>query len=484
MGVSLDRDYCIIDGARSKVTTGDTLEIINPFTEQIAGEVPMAGQAEVDKAVAAARAAFDHGAWPRLTLDERSAVVLRACDVLESQVDDIAHVVTTEMGSPLAKSRRALVAPALSVARGMVAAAALVPLEVRRTGMAGEAIVQRRPVGVVGAIAPWNGPFAVAMAKIVPAILTGCTVVFKPAPETPADVYWLVEALQQAGLPNGVVNLVPGGRDVGEAIVGHPDVNAISFTGSTSAGRMIGAVCGQQLKRVQLELGGKSAGIVLADADLDAATPAISAGAFGNSGQVCASLSRILVARPLHDEVVERLAARADAFRLGDPLDAQTQFGPLVSEAHRRRVETYIEIGVSEGATLVTGGNRPQEFEHGWFVRPAVFSGVDNNMKIAQEEIFGPVVAVIPFDTEEEAVAIANDSPYGLHGAVFTADQERALAVAEQVDTGTFSVNGFVINPDAPFGGVKNSGVGREFGIEGIEACLEYKTINLGQVTG
>jgi aldehyde dehydrogenase (NAD+) len=484
VSVTLHRDYCIIDGVRSKVSSGDTLTIVNPFTEQAAGAVPMAGPHEVGEAVAAARAAFDHGPWPRLPLSERSAIVLHACDILESQVDDIAHVVTAEMGSPLAKSRRALVAPALGVARGMVAAVARVPMEERRTGMAGEAIVQRRPLGVVGAIAPWNGPFAVAVAKIVPAILTGCTVVFKPAPETPLDVYWLVEALQEAGLPNGVVNLVPGGRDVGEAIVGHPGVNAVTFTGSTAAGRMIGAVCGQQLKRVQLELGGKSAGIVLGDADLDAATPAISAGAFGNSGQVCASLSRILVARPLHDEVVERLAARADAFRLGDPMDSQTQFGPLVSEAHRRRVETYIGIGESEGATLVTGGKRPPELEHGWFLQPAVFSGVDNAMKIAQEEIFGPVVAVIPFDTEEEAVVIANDSPYGLHGAVFTADQERALAVAEQVETGTFSINGFVINPDAPFGGVKSSGVGREFGIEGIEACLEFKTINLGQSAG
>ena len=475
----LERDHFLIGGRPAAPRGEGRLAVVCPSTEAIAGSVPLATSADIDAAVRAARTAFDEGPWRRLTLEERSEVVLRACAILDDQVDDIAFVLTTEMGSPITKSKRTLVAPALMVARSLVEHAKSVQFEERRSGVAGDALVQRNPVGVVAAIAPWNGPFAVAVAKIVPALLTGCTVVFKAAPETPLDTYWLGEALQQAGLPNGVLNLVPGGRDVGESLVAHPGVNKVSFTGSTPAGRAIGAVCGQQLKRMQLELGGKSAAIVLADADLDAALPALSAGAFGNTGQVCASLSRVLVHRSRADEVVDGLAARAAAQRVGDPFDPTTQQGPLVSERQRERVDGYIAIGRHEGAKLVTGGGRPAGLERGWYVEPTVFADGDNSMRIAQEEIFGPVVLVIPFDDEVEAVRLANDSKFGLHGAVFTSDAERALAVAQEIDTGTFTVNGFTINPDAPFGGVKASGVGREFGPEGITAYLEHKTINL-----
>jgi aldehyde dehydrogenase (NAD+) len=332
---------------------------------------------------------------------------------------------------------------------------------------------------VVASIAPWNGPFAMAIAKIIPPLVAGCTVVFKPAPETPLDVFLIAEALERAGLPAGVFNLITGGREAGKQLVAHPSIDKVSFTGSTAAGRQIGKECGGSFKRMQLELGGKSAAIIAEDADIGTTMEGLAIGGFFNSGQVCAAFSRVLVPRSRYDEFVGALCATAESFVVGDPVDPQTTMGPLVSERQRARVESYIARGKAEGATLLTGGGRPDGLEKGWFVQPTVFGEVSNQMSIAREEIFGPVVVVIAYDTLDEAIALANDSDYGLHGAIFTASDETAYKVASRIHTGTVSVNKFMYNIEAPFGGVKCSGVGRDTGREAVEAYFELKTVNI-----
>jgi acyl-CoA reductase-like NAD-dependent aldehyde dehydrogenase len=296
-------------------------------------------------------------------------------------------------------------------------------------------------------------------------------------------VYLIVEAFNAAGLPGGVLNLVTGDRQTGDALVRHSGVDKVSFTGSTAAGRQIGEICGGEFKRVTLELGGKSAAIVLEDADLASALPGIAAGSFFNTGQVCASYSRVLAPRSRYDEVVGAVSAAAQSFVLGDPFEPATTMGPLVAERQRERVESYIAAGKSEGARIVTGGRRPADLSHGWYVEPTVFADADNSMRISREEIFGPVVAVIPYEGESEAIDIANDSPYGLHGAVFTEDDDAALRVAGAIRTGTFSINSFTYNVEAPFGGVKCSGVGRDTGREALESFIELKTVNLTSTT-
>ena len=334
---------------------------------------------------------------------------------------------------------------------------------------------------MVASVAPWNGPFLQALYKTVYPLLAGCPVVFKPAPETPLDAFHVAEAFEEAGLPPGMLSVLPGGPEIGQYLVGHAGVDAVFFTGSTGTGRKIGAVCGAQMRRMVLELGGKSAAIVLDDADLALTVPALAGGAFGNTGQNCAATSRVLVARSRHDEVVEALAAAAGALVVGDPFDEATALGPLVSRRQRDRVEGHVRRALDDGAVAAAPGGRPADLPRGWFLRPTVLAGVDNRSHIAQEEVFGPVVCVIPFDTEAEAVRMADDSPYGLHGAVFTEDEDRALAVARAVRTGTFSINGFVLNSERPFGGVKASGVGRKYGAEGIREFMELKTVNFAR---
>jgi betaine-aldehyde dehydrogenase len=333
---------------------------------------------------------------------------------------------------------------------------------------------------VVAAITPWNVPLFLAAAKLSPALLSGSTVVFKPAPETPLDANVLAEIFAECGLPKGVLSVVPAGREVGEYLVNHPGVNKVSFTGSTAAGRKIGAACGANLKRVSLELGGKSAAILLDDVNLEESLPLMLPNAIMNNGEACISLTRILAPRDRYTEVTDALVELVRAMKVGDALDPSTEVGPLVAERQRDRVEEYIRIGQEEGAKVAVGGGRPTGLDTGWFVEPTVFVDVDNTMRIAQEEIFGPVLSVIPYDDDADAVRIANDSDYGLCGAVFSGDNDRGLGIARQVRTGTYMVNSSIpIDFSSPFGGYKSSGVGREFGEDGLELFLEKKTINL-----
>jgi betaine-aldehyde dehydrogenase len=345
--------------------------------------------------------------------------------------------------------------------------------------MLGPALVRREPVGVVGAIVPWNVPLFVTMLKLAPALAAGATVVLKPAPETPLDAVLLAEAIREAELPAGVVNIVPAGREVGEHLVTHPGVDKISFTGSTAAGRRIAALCGERLKRVTLELGGKSAAIILDDADLGSTIAGLLPAAMMNNGQACMAQTRVLASRRRYAEVVEGLVEAVCALPVGDPTAPETFCGPLVAARQRERVESYIRAGREEGAAIAVGGGRPAGLARGWYVEPTVFTRVDNRMRIAREEIFGPVIAVIAYDDETDAVRIANDSDYGLSGTVWTADVDRGLDVARRVRTGTYTVNGFWMEFSAPFGGFKCSGIGRELGPEGLEAYLEPKTIHL-----
>jgi betaine-aldehyde dehydrogenase len=344
--------------------------------------------------------------------------------------------------------------------------------------LAPEVIVRHEPVGVVGAIVPWNVPQFVTMAKLAPALIAGCTVVLKPSPETPLDAFLMAEWLHEAGVPAGVVNIVPAGREVGEHLVRHPGVDKIAFTGSTAAGRRIASICGEQLKRVTLELGGKSAAIVLDDADLAQTVEGLKFASLMNNGQACVAQTRILASRQRYDEVVDALGEMVGSLSIGDPLDPTTDIGPLVAERQQERVEKYIGLGQEEGATVVVGGTgRPNGIEKGWFVQPTLFANVDNNMRIAQEEIFGPVISVIPYDDVDDAVRIANASDYGLAGSVWTSDNAAGMDVARRVRTGTYGINQYLMDFAAPFGGYKASGVGREFGPEGLAHYLELKMI-------
>jgi aldehyde dehydrogenase (NAD+) len=472
-----ERHTTLIDGKWERPADGGVLEVICPSTEEVIGRVPTCNAADVGAAVGAARRAFDRGGWSRRSGTERGEVLRRAIAHLEPQAGEIARVLTSELGQPIRVSAGG-VPRALNSARYFVSLGEESPTEEIRRGSTVAAVV-KEPVGVVAAIAAWNGPFGLAITKIFPALAAGCSVVFKPAPETPLDIFYIAEALAEAGLPDGVFNLVIGGREAGEALVGHRDVDHVTFTGSTATGRSIGQVCGRDFKRMQLELGGKSAAIVLDDADLDALGTGLAFGAFHNSGQVCLAFTRVLAPRRRYDEVVDLLSRAADAMTLGDPFDPATKLGPLVSAAQRDRVEGYISVGRGEGATLARGGRRPAGLPRGYYVEPTVFADVDNSMRIAREEIFGPVVSVIPYDGLDQAIAIANDSDFGLHGGVFTSDEEQAAYVARAVRAGSFSVNMCMYNIEAPFGGVKSSGVGRDTGREGFESFRELKTVNI-----
>ena len=475
----LYRDAFFIDGAWAAPAGSERLGVISPSSEQIVGEVPEATRDDIDRAVAAARTAFDEGPWPRMTPSERGEVLARAAELLRGRAGEIAALTVEEIACTVNNpaSQTGLVAPVFDYYAGLART-----FEFERVVVAGSraGVVTQEPVGVVGAIVPWNAPVTLASWKTAPALAAGCTVVVKPPPEAPLSTFVLAEALQEAGVPPGVVNVVPGGREVGEHLVTHPGTDKIAFTGSTAAGKRIMSLCGEQVKRVSLELGGKSACVLLDDADVATVVPTVVGIGMNRSGQVCAAQTRILVHRSRYAEALEAAGSTASALPVGDPHDPTTVIGPLVAQRQRERVEGYITDAVEHGARVVTGGRRPAHLPRGWYVEPTILGEVDNGMRVAREEIFGPVLCVIPFDDTDEAVRIANDSPYGLAGGVWSADPARALAVARRLRTGAVNINAdFPPFPLVPFGGFKQSGIGRELGPEGLLGYLEPRTIGV-----
>ncbi|TYL44878.1 aldehyde dehydrogenase [Nocardioides sp. BGMRC 2183] len=456
-------------------STDQRIEIVSPVTEEVLGSVPEAATADIDKAVAAARKAFDEGPWPRMSPAERGDVMRRIGKEVQARFDEMIPSFTEEIGAPLAISQAFH-----DNARKMWEDAATLheraTFEEDREWEGGRGKLVREPVGVVATIIPWNGPVATASLKIAPALAAGCTVILKPAPEGPSSTLMLAEALEAAGLPEGVVSVLPAGRETGEYLVSHPGVDKVSFTGSTAAGRKIMSLCGDRIARVTLELGGKSAAIIADDIPLDEVLPSLAPAGFISSGQVCAALTRILVPRERQQELLDALVPIYEGLPVGDPRVEGTVLGPVAAERQRDRVESYIEIGKEEGARIATGGERPA-MDKGWYVQPTIFADVRTDMRIAQEEIFGPVVSVIPFDSIDEAVEIANGTDYGLSGAVYAKDTEIAEAIARRVRTGQIGINGWDMCVTQPFGGYKQSGLGREGNVEGLGAFLETKLI-------
>lgn len=476
--MALDRDTLFIDGRWVAPSTAARITALNPATEEVLGTVAQADVADVDRAVAAARNAVENSEWSQACPADRAAAMTRFADELQTRSSELARTVSQENGMPIGLSEAFEGGFAIGLLRYYADLAATMSVEeVRPSQLGHETVVRRSPVGVVAAIVPWNYPVVLAMSKIAPALAAGCTVVVKPSP--PATVLdWIImaEAAAAAGLPPGVLNWVPGGPDIGAYLVSHPGVNKVAFTGSTAAGRSIATVCAGLLRPVTLELGGKSAAILLDDVDMNTIMPNLQFITFMNNGQTCVTCSRILAPAGLYDEVVDALATRVSMLRVGDPLDPETEIGPMATSAHRDRVERYIEKGRGE-ARLVAGGGRPNGIDKGWFVEPTVFAYMSNDATIAQEEIFGPVLSVIPYTDEADAVRIANDSLYGLGGTVFSADTERAKNIARQVHTGTIGINGYPIAIGSPFGGVKQSGLGREFGPETLSSYLDLKSM-------
>src|SRR5580698_2665560 len=476
-----DYDRLFIGGDWVAPEGTDTISVVSPSTEEVIARVPDGTEGDIDKAVAAARTAFDHGPWPRMTTAERGDILAKVGAQIMAEMDDMAAIITQEMGSPISFAGLGQVMAPSMIFNYYAGLATTFAFDEVRTGLLNpQVLVTKEPVGVVGAIAPWNVPLFIAAAKLAPSLVGGCTVVYKPAPETPFDAFRLAEIFEENGLPKGVLSVIPAGREVSEHLVKHAGVDKISFTGSGVGGKRIGGLCGERLKRCTLELGGKSAAIILDDADLATTIPTLLPNAIMNNGQACIAQTRILAPRSRYDEVVEAVVAGVGAMVVGDPMDPATEVGPVVAERQRARIEGYLDSGREEGATVALGGGRPKNQPKGWYVEPTVFSNVDNKMKIAQEEIFGPVLVVIPYDGDANAIDIANDSNYGLCGSVWTGDNDRGLGVARQVRTGTYMLNAPVpIDFATPFGGYKESGLGREFGPEGLETFLESKSIGL-----
>jgi betaine-aldehyde dehydrogenase len=463
-----------VTGARA-----ETLDVTSPTTGEVLGTMGVAGRDEVDAAVAAARGALH--SWTQTSPAERGAALGRLADALSARKGELADLTTAEIGSPRSWSTFGQVITAAGVLRAYAAITPDHPFTTTRPSMTGGTVAVRQvPVGVVGAIVPWNTPLFIAALKLGPALAAGCTVVLKPAPDAPLEFGVLMEAIEEAGIPDGVVNVVNGGAPTGEMLTSHPDVDKISFTGSTAVGGSIAASCGSRIRRCSTELGGKSAAIVLPDAPLEKTVPGLVGGVMGNNGQLCAALTRILLPRSRYDEFVTALTTAVAGLTVGDPADRATDIGPLINEAARDKVEGFLLRARDEGATVLTGGQRPDR--PGWFVTPALVEAT-NDMEIAREEVFGPVAVVIAYDDAgpddaAEAVAIANDSRYGLVGAVWSADEERAATVATQLQVGSVAVNSTaVLDFGSPFGGFKQSGIGREGGPEGIAGFVEYQSI-------
>jgi aldehyde dehydrogenase (NAD+) len=468
-----DANACYIDGSWVPSTGTGTIDVINPATEQVIGQVADGTAEDVNRAVAAARAAFE--TWSATSVDERVKYLTRIQEGLTARHDEMARTISNEMGSPAKFATQVQAGLPIAVLGSIAALLPTYPFEEEL----GNSLVVREPIGVVGAITPWNYPLHQVIAKVAPALGAGCTIVLKPSEVAPLSAILLAEIIDEAGLPPGVFNLVPGtGSVVGEAIAAHPDIDMVSFTGSTRAGRRVSELAAGTIKRVALELGGKSANVILPDADLEKAVKVGIANCFINGGQTCTAQTRMLVDRAHYDQALELARQVAEGYTVGPPDDESTRVGPMVSAAQRDRVRGYIEKGVAEGARVVTGGAEPPEgLDHGYYVRPTVFADVAPTMTIAQEEIFGPVLSVIPYDDEDDALRIANDSSYGLSGAVWAGDPEHALAFAKRMRTGQVEVNGGRFNPMAPFGGYKQSGNGRELGRFGLEEFLEVKSL-------
>jgi betaine-aldehyde dehydrogenase len=459
--------------------TTQTIDVICPWTEEVTATVPEATEADVDKAVAAAREALA-GPYPALSPEERAEYLTKLSQGIGARAQEFADVITAEMGSPASWSLMGQVMSATMALDGWAELARTHLFEELRAGMLGPTLVRKEPVGVAAGIIPWNVPLFVTVLKLGAALAAGAPMVLKPSPETPLDSYLLAEVLDDIELPKGMVSILPAGREVGEYLVRHRGIDKVGFTGSTAAGRKVGAICGELLKPATLELGGKSAAILLEDVDLAAQLPLLMPSALMNNGEACVAQTRILVPRSRYDEMVDALSAAVSEQVVGDPTDPTVTVGPLVAERQRERVLGYIDKGRAEGATVTVGGGRPADLDKGWFVEPTLFAEVDNHMTIAQEEIFGPVISVIGYDDPADAVRIANDSDYGLSGSVWTGDVERGIDVARQVRTGTLGVNALgTLDLKNPFGGYKDSGLGRELGPEGLEAYLETKSIVL-----
>jgi acyl-CoA reductase-like NAD-dependent aldehyde dehydrogenase len=473
-------DRFFIGGEWVTPSSDAMIDVIDSGTEEIFFRVAEAQADDMARAVTAARTAFDDGPWPRMTHAERAGYIRALGAAVQDRADEIGQIWPRESGV-LFRIAQASGATAASTFDVYASLADTFPFEeaAQPSMGAGFGLLVREPVGVVGAIIPWNGPLGLISHKIGPALLAGCTIVLKSSPEAPGEGYLVAEAAAQIGLPPGVLNVVTADRAVSELLVTDPRVDKITFTGSTAAGRRIASLCGSRIARCTLELGGKSAAVVLDDADLQSVATAISGAECLLSGQVCSSLTRIVVTRNRHDEMVEALAGTFSQVKVGDPFDARTQMGPLAMQRQRDRVEGYIAKGVDEGATLATGGGRPKDLERGWYVEPTVFGNVDNSSTIAQEEIFGPVLTVIPAADEDDAVHIANDTIYGLNSSVFTPDSDRARQVASRLRAGTVGHNAFKTDFGIAFGGFKQSGIGREGGKEGLLPFLETKTVIL-----
>lgn len=471
-------DKFYIGGEWVSPSTDRRLEMVSPVTEQPIGWVAEAGERDVEMAVSAARKAFDEGPWPRMSPSERGKYLARLCDELNKRASEIAHAWTGEIGVPFAFAEMSTPVSIMQFSFQAEHADQYV-WEERRPTMYPDSvgILLREPVGVVVAIAPWNAPFHSLALKLAPAWMAGCTTVMKPAPNTPLEAYILAECAEAAGFPAGVVNLITAEREVSDYLVQQRGVDKVSFTGSTLAGRRIGAVCADRVARVTLELGGKSPAILLDDFDMQMAADILSPTLTMLSGQVCSNLTRYLVPRRMQDEFIGALAKNLEALKMGDPYAADTQMGPLAMQRQLERVEGYIEKGVASGADLITGGKRPASLNRGYFIEPTLFANVDNQSVIGQEEIFGPVACVTAYEDLDDAVRLANETPFGLAGAVFTNDSDKAISVARRVRAGSIGQNGLKPDFGIAFGGFKQSGIGREGGIEAVLPYLESKTL-------